>query len=82
MVAKGAGRESDYDKWMAAERKKEEGPPPKTRIENTQNGLGGLLAGAEDLRGNAPGFAAMMFAIFAAAVAAVVLIIGCGSNCE
>ena len=83
-MGKGKGRSgpSDYEKWMAEEKKKEEGPPKKTYIPKTQNGLGGLLAGAADERGNAPGFAAMMFAIFSGTVAAVVLIIGCGSNCK
>jgi len=71
MVRRGNDNQADFERLKA----REAGPPPKHKMPQFQAGLGAMLAGADDPRGNAPGFAAMMFAIFCGLTTAITIII-------
>lgn len=75
---RGNDNQADFERL----KRLEEGPPPKHKMPNFQTGLGAMLAGADDPRGNAPGFTAMMFAIFVAFAAVCVLVVGTQAQCE
>ena len=78
MVRRGNDNQADFERLKA----REAGPPPKHKMPQFQAGLGAMLAGADDPRGNAPGFAAMMFAIFCGLTTAITIIIQTQAQCE